>query len=367
MAQNKPKKVLFLITKATAGGAQRYVGDLMHALPAHGFEVVLAHGKTGRLSETAVQLGLQTVPVPALDRDISLFSDVRSFFQIWNMISTERPDVLHLNSSKAAALGALAGRLLGIPRIVFTAHGWPFNEDRSRTSRRVIYVLSWLTAFLSHKTIVVSRSDEAQGKRMLWVKRKIVYIPIGLGEIRFRPREEAAQSLSLFGQMPRLVTIAELTKNKGLRYGIEAVALLKQKGVDMSYSIIGIGEDRASLESLATQYGIADRVHFLGFVDHAARYLKAFDVFLLPSIKEGMPYVLLEAALACMPIVTTTVVNPDIMHSYTNVRAIEPRKPDLIAEALTEVLTEQKEKQLFRTAPQFPLEDMVAATIQAYA
>src|SRR3989338_2833403 len=136
----KRTKVLYLITKATWGGAQRYVYDLATNLPPGRFEAVVAFGERGRLADMLTQKNIALRPLPSLGRDVVLFSDIASFFQILGLLRRERPDVVHLNSSKAAALGALAARLAGIRKIVFTVHGWPFKEDRRLPLRLGLYL-----------------------------------------------------------------------------------------------------------------------------------------------------------------------------------------------------------------------------------
>jgi len=324
------KKVLFLITKGTWGGAQRYVYDLATNLPREQFAPILAFGQSGQLVEKLTVVGVAVTHIKDLGRDVALLSDVRSFFEIWKLLRIQRPHVLHLNSSKAAALGAIAARLAGIPRIIFTVHGWPFKEQRGYFATMAIRIISWFTAFLSHAVIVVSKEDEVLGRRMWGLKHKITYIPLGIESLDFLLREDASIIFPTpIPSWPRIVTIAELTANKGIRFAIEAVALLKKNSIKVSYFIIGDGEERAPLETLAQELNVNDCVHFLGFIPEAATYLKAFDIFLLPSLKEGLPYVLLEATAADLPIITTTAVPGG---------AIEPHNPEAVVKAIKKSL-----------------------------
>ncbi len=354
------KKILFLITKATWGGAQRYVYDLATHLSSETYESVVAFGEPGKLAKMLSEAGIKTHGLSSLRRDVAFISDVASFFQILVCLWRVRPAVLHLNSSKAAALGALAARMLGVRRIVFTVHGWPFNEKRSEFARVMMYLVSWFTAFLSHAVIVVSKSDEAQGGKMRLLGDKIRYIPIGIDPPLFLSREEATSALSLPTTSLRVGTIAELTPNKGLGYAIEAISILKEQGVDLFYSIIGDGEQRAELEEIAAKFGVEDRVTFRGFISDAAKYLRAFDVFVLPSIKEGMPYVLLEAAFADLPIVTTNVVDPDFVRRYS-IRPIEPSDPEDLAVAIQRAVGTRPYYKEYPT-----LEKMMVDTINLY-
>jgi len=365
------KKILFLITKATWGGAQKYVHDVATHLPREQFNVVVAYGEKGKLSTDLVAANIQIRELPSLGRDVVLLSDVASFFQIVGLLRRERPDVVHLNSSKAAALGALAARLTGVPKIIFTVHGWPFKEARAALTRALIYFVSWFTAALSHRVIVVSKADEAYGKRMRIAGKKISYVPLGIETPRFLARDEAMRllaekipELKEVGSGPRIVSIAELTPNKGLNFGIEAVARLRDRGVNVVYVIIGAGEEHFRLMDLCFEYSVEDRVVFADFLPDAATYLRAFDIYLLPSIKEGMPYVLLEAAAAGLPIVATNVVGTDVTENYKNIRVVARADAATFADAVAQALQGKPESAPARDV--FPLLDMLKQTLSLY-
>lgn len=358
---SRAKTVLYLITKANWGGAQRYIFDIVTHLP-DAYVSIVAFGARGEFAQKLTQAGIKTRELPRLGRDIDIVSDIKSFSEILRCIRDIRPDIIHLSSSKAAALGALAARIAGVPKIIFTVHGWPFKENRNFIWRVFTYKVSWLTALLSHDVIVVSRTDERAGKRMRLVGKKIHYVPIGIEHPEFLSREEAAASISIMAARARIVTIAELTPNKGLRYAIEAIGALADRHVEAEYFIIGEGEERKRLEGLADERGIRDRVHFLGFVQDAAKYLPAFDIFLLPSIKEGTPYVLLEAAAAGLPIVTTTAVDMEM----PTAQKLPPADPHALSDALADVI-KNKPYSSERPAPTFlPLSEMVEKTVALY-
>ena len=353
------KKVLFLITKATWGGAQRYVYDLATHLPPGRYSVAVAYGEAGALSQKLREKKIALHALPSLGRDVALVSDVGSFFQILALVRGERPDVLHVNSSKAAALGALAGRMAGVRRILFTAHGWPFKEDRGTVAKAAIYLVSWLTAFLSHATIVVSKTDETIGKRMPFLHKKIHYVPLGIEVPHFLSREEASQRLHIDTPLSRIVSVGELTHNKGHCYAIDAVARLKDRNIPCHYFIVGDGDFREQLEEYAIEKEVETRITFCGFVENVAQYLKAFDVFLLPSLKEGTPYVLLEAASAGLPIVSTNIIDASFAQNAT---LVPPKNSGMLAEALEQIIEQPNAPH----ARRFPLEEMMRLTTRLY-
>lgn len=298
---NVRKKVLFLITKATHGGAQKYVYDLATRVPKDRFESKVAYGIRGKLAEDLAIADVETTQLPSLGRNVAIVSDVKSFFEIASCIRTTRPDVIHLNSSKAAALGALGARIMRVPKIVFTVHGWPFGEKRNAASKAGIWLVSWLTALLSHAIICVSDHDLEQARRMPGIRKKAVRIYNGIDlQMSFgfgtKIRDSFPSGVHITG------TIGELNKNKNQQALIEQA---REKS-DMFVAIVGGGEEREQLKGLVKKYNLEERVKFFGFMP-ASEALRGFDTFALPSVKEGLPYVLLEAKLARIPIVANRV------------------------------------------------------------
>lgn len=296
------KKILFVITKSNWGGAQRYVYDLATNLPKEQFDVGVAFGQPGLLAKMLEEARITAYPIASLQRDVSVIADVKSFFELLRLFRREKPDVVHLNSSKAGGIGALAGRLAGVRKIIFTVHGWPFWEQRNFISRGLMYFFSWLTAILSHKIIVISDYDLKVAKKMPFVSHKIVRIYNGINErMAFGSGDSIRKAFPVGVKITG--TIGELNKNKN------QIALIDQAKKDptMHIAIVGPdGEERQRLEAKIKEYGLENRVKLFGFVP-AIEVLKGFDIFALPSLKEGLPYVLLEAKLAGLPIVANRV------------------------------------------------------------
>ena len=236
-----------------------------------------------------------------MQRDVSLSADTKSLFELYRLFKKEQFDVAHLNSSKAGGVGALAARFAGIPKIIFTVHGWPFLERRNILSRAIILLASWFTALLCHKIIVVSDYDLKVAKKMPFIAHKTVRIYNGVDpHMQFGP---GTIIRSAFPAGARITgTVGELIKNKNQRALIEEA----KNNPSMHVAIVGEGEDRPTLERKIKEYGLENRVKLFGFVP-SPEVLRGFDTFALPSIKEGLPYVLIEAKVAGLPIVANRV------------------------------------------------------------
>lgn len=289
-------RILYVITKANFGGAQRYVYDLATAARSKGLSVAVAHGSPGELVDRLHAEHISTFPINGLGRDIHFFKDISAFFSLLKIIRSYKPDVVHLNSSKIGGIGALAGRLAGVQNIIFTDHGWAFTEKRSLSVRAVIWLVSWLTALLVHHIIAVSEYELRITQRMPFCARKVVRIyngidlnmQFGSGEVI---RAAFPPDVTIIG------TVGELTKNKN------HIALVEQakNNPAMYVAIVGEGELRTMLKQKIKEYNLESRVKLFGFIP-AAEVLKGFDVFALPSIKEALGYVILEARAAGLPI-----------------------------------------------------------------
>ena len=353
------KKVLYLITKSNWGGAQRYVYDLATTLDHHVWEPMVACGGSGTLVDMLHHAGIATITLPDLERDISLQKEWRFFWSFYRLLRTERPAVLHLNSSKASGLGALAGRLARVPQIIVTAHGWAFNEDRPRWQKLLIKILHWLTILLSHRTIAVS-SGLLRQLRWPGTERKMKVInpgrTIGAMYDTTEARAELVRrhpALAQYEHDPWLGVIAELHPIKRHAVLITAVASLVRTHPTVRLICIGDGSIRTELEALVQAHNLAAHVFFLGSVVEAARFLKAFTIAVLPSKSESYGYVLHEAGLAGVPVVATAVGGiPDIIRHEVSGLLVPPDDSEYLTNALAQLLDNTTRAEQFASALQ---------------
>ena len=382
-----PKKILFVITKSYWGGAQRYVYDLATAAAARGFDVVVAVGGQGLLIQKLQEAGVRTIALDTLTQHKTFLGDLLSFgslFTLIKIIKEERSDVLHVNSAKAGGLGALAGRWCGVPHIIFTAHGWEFMNDRGALSRVGIRLFSWLTILLSHTTIAVSQAVRSATVGWPFVTSKIVVIRNGVEDFPLLSRGEARAALiervptlaSVFKEgMFAIGTVAELTPIKGLTYGIEAIAALPEEmRKKISWTIISDGALRDALQQQIDRLGLHNRVFLAGFMPEARTSLRAFDLFLLPSLFEALAYVLIEAGHAELPVIASKTGGiPEIVEDGTSGILVPPRDPQAIAHAIEKLMPDQELRITLGTAlhakvmREFSIERMVDETLEVYA
>ena len=372
------KRILYVITKANWGGAQKYVYEMACANKNAGFEVVVACGTDGELTSRLGLAGIHIQHIPGLGRDIAPLADLKAFRSLLMYIRRTHPDVVHANSSKAGLLAVLAARIAKTPRIIFTAHGWAFNESRPVWQRAIFAAFHLATVWLSDIIICVSEAVMRDAAWMPARRNKFVVILHGITpevlEEKMAARAKLALPSSPFQEFPTWIgTLAELHPTKGLDIAIEAFALIANTFPHTSLMLIGTGQDRNRLAGLIHQHHLVKRVHFCGHVENAARYLKAFDIFLFPSHSEALGFAVLEAGLASLPVVASGVGGiPEIITDTETGLLIPDGEINAYAKALSSLLTTPDLRTKLGTAlhekvrTQFTQQQMIEKTLSLY-
>ncbi|MDE1946237.1 MAG: glycosyltransferase [Patescibacteria group bacterium] len=374
----RKRKVLICITKSNWGGAQKYVYDIATNIPRDRFDVGVVAGP-GELLDRLGAAGIRTIPLAGSQRDINLFKVFSVGIRLIRLFRKEKPDVVHLNSAQMAGSGALAARIAGVKRIVFTGHGWAFNEDRPALQKMLIRFFHILTVLLCHVTVAVSQTTKDQIGAP-WNKKMIV-IRNGLRPVEFLTHDAARESLletlaAAYPTAPEALagktwigTISELHKTKGINFAIEAIA----KVPDAAFIVIGDGGEKRNLASFIEKTGVGDRVFLAGRIPEASRYLAAFDIATLTSITEAFPYFLLEAGAAGLPVIATNVGGiPEIVQNDENGVLIRAKSANEIEHAIRYLLDHPEKMKSFgvtlreKVHNTFTIEDMVRKTLALY-
>jgi glycosyltransferase involved in cell wall biosynthesis len=376
--QSTRKKILYLITKSNWGGAQRYVYDLATTLDPASFEPVVILGGTGELTQKLESAGVRTITLQTLQRDISITKEIGFMTELWRIIRIEKPDVLHVNSSKAGGVGCFIGRLARVPRVIFTAHGWAFNEDRPMWQKFIIKKVHWWTVLLSHQTIAVSNAIVSQ---MNWplAKRRMVVINPGRTVPEFESRLTARTTFAL--QYPPLAPytadvwlciLAELHPIKQHHMLFNVMKSIVVDFPNVRLICVGDGELRAKLTNYVEEHNLTQHIFLVGPIHEAASLLKAADMFVLPSKSESYGYVLHEAGLARVPIIASNVGGiTDIISNEHEGTLINPTDPAALEAALRDFLRaphtyNDKTQKLQSKLTDRTVDAMTAQTIEVY-
>jgi len=379
------KRILYVITQGAWGGAQRYVFDLA-TKSSDDFEVALAVGEFDKphdLQEKLLQFpNIKLLNLKHLRRSISPWHDMMAVLELVSIYKNAEPDIVHLNSSKAGVIGSLAKVYYSIffphhsIKIIYTVHGWVFKEPSSKLIKEMYFWAEKITARWKKKIIVLSKEEEKIAVVDLGLKtEKLSLIPLGIDSIKFLDQSVAVDFLSKklncnFGDIKIVGTIANLFHTKGLDVLVNAVNKIKEKAQGkVKFVIIGDGPEKENLVSLIKIYNLENEILLAGSITDASKYLPAFDLFILPSRKEGLPYTLLEAGQAQLPIIATEVGGvPSLIKDKVNGLLIKPEDPTALANALEYAIEHPEEMRVMANKPleHRDLTEMLKATEELY-
>lgn len=301
------------VLEPMVGGTRRHLLDLCRHLPRDRFELhaVISLQRAGSHPadvEILRDLGVAVTVLP-LAREISPAADWRGLRELIRLLRETRPHIIHGHSSKAGFLARLAARQVPGTATVYNPHGLAFQMQTSPARRWLYRYLERLAGRLTDRFVAAgdSQRDLALAAGIVPPER-VVVIPNGIAPYS-QPGDRAALRAAWgVGESTLVVgTIAALTPQKDVASLVRAAATVLRESPDVVFCVIGDGPERPALERLAQELGCGDGVRFLGDQPHAESLLPALDVFVLSSRWEGLPYVLLEAGSAGLPVVATRI------------------------------------------------------------
>jgi glycosyltransferase involved in cell wall biosynthesis len=361
--RRKPR-ILVLITLAETGGAQAYVASLLPAL-APRFEVVVAAHGQGPLVDAAFAAGVRFVELRHVRRAVRPGRDLLGLVELVALIRRERPDIVHVNSSKAGFLGRLAAVLGRAPITVFTVHGWAFKAYTGLASA-LYRSADRLMARATTMTICVTETERAAGLAAHTCSpRRTVVIPNAV-------ELDAAPRLRRGDDPPRIVTVGRLAWPKDPLTLVRALARLR--GHPFSALIVGDGPQRPGVEAEIHDLGLESVAQLSGPRRDVPDLLARSDVFALASRSEGGPISILEAMAAGLPVVASDVggVRELVADGATGL-LVPAGDPDALAAALQRLLADPALRRRLgaagreRVAERFTLSALRTAHLELYA
>ena len=370
-------KLLLAITQAEFGGAQKYVYSLATNLDRERYEVTVLCGEKGLLIDRLKSVNIDFIVLPELKREINPFYDVKAFVKLIKILQNHKPDIVHTNSSKVGFLGRLAAKLSGVPAVIFTAHGFVFHEPMSRIKKIFYWAMEWIAGFFSDKIIVVSRRDWDSAIRKhigKTAKIEIIYHGLDPDELESLSNKELSPGDICIPDSSFIVgTVANFYPTKGLKYLVEAADVVVKNRQDICFVLVGDGILRKDIEESISRRGLARYFLLLGYRQDVPSLFQMFDLFILPSVKEGFPWVILEAMAAKKTIVATDVGGiPDMMTHGREGILVPPKNSSALADGILYMMTnprlakEMGEAARKRVENEFTLEKMLQKTERLY-
>lgn len=333
-------KVAHAITELVVGGAVDNTLLTCAGLDRARYEVH-AIGGPGAWVERAGRSSDRTYVVPSLVRPIRPATDARALLDLLAIVRRERYDVVHTHSSKAGLIGRLAARLAGVPLVIHTIHGFPFNDQTlSPPVRRALRWSEALAARITDRLVVVATPNAAEAARHGIAPAdaiEVVHSGIALERFADPPsRDEARRRLGLPLDRPIVGTVGRLSECNAPEVFVAAARLVLARRPDALFAIVGDGELRAEVDAAAAG---EPSIRVLGHRDDVPAVLPAFDAFVFPIRWGGLGRALTEAMVVGLPVVASAVNGvPEIVEHERTGLLVQPDDAEGVAGAVLRLL-----------------------------
>ena len=365
-------RILEMIDQPFLGGGQKNLLSLARSLDKTRFEVAVCSCDNGPLVDELRKDGIEHFPIP-FSKKINL----KIVRKIAKFQKSKRFDIIHTHGGVSGFYGRLAACRCRIPVIIHTLHGIHYLHYRNALLKCFFVLLERYFSRFTDALIFVSNADKQKGQKYKLAPGKKMHMienGIDFSGLSLRANQiENGHDFGITSAQPIVGTVARLHRQKGLSYLIKAAKKLSQAYPKVKVMIVGEGPQRHKLERLSKSLDLLDTVQFLGERKDVIRIFSLFDVFVLPSLWEGLPYVLMEASALGKPIVATDVdgVREVIRNKETGI-LVPSRNPEKLAEAVIKLLHEKDfalklgEKAKKSIPPKFSLSRMVEQTQDLY-
>lgn len=326
------KRKVLLIVEALGGGVRRHIVDLIYGLDKKKFDVYLLysnnraddtfHEQIDKLKEHAT-----LIESSHMVREISINKDFKAYKEIKNVIKKVKPDIVHCHSSKAGALGRFAAKRSKIKEIFYTPHAYYFQNPNASKKKRLIYVFieTILSRFFTTKTFNVSNGErQCALDNKLDKENKFVTIYNGIGDVQLPDKKQVRKELGIPENDFAVGVTARIDEQKDPYTFVKIAKGVISKHSNVHFIYIGNGPLFNEVSNYVKENNLESNIHLLGFRNDADKIVVGFDLYLITSLYEGMPYSPIEAMRAGVPIVATdTVGNNEIVFPHENGKLFE--------------------------------------------
>lgn len=337
---DKKTKILYLITGFHVGGAEMVLYRLLRKLNREKYEpVVVSIIPIVGIGERIEEEGIKILSLNAKFKCNPLI-----IWRVISIIKKEKPQILHSFLFHANFLGRVIGKLCNVPIIISSIHSEYFGGILREK------LLKWTDRFCNTTTIV----SKGAAERMIDLKvvsknkLKVIYNGIDLENFPFRKleaRTKIRNELNIEENKKILISVGRLHEAKGCPYLIKAMKILKEKYPYILLIVLGEGPEGKKIEEQIKELKLEKNILLLGQKENISEYLNASDVFVMPSLWEGLPIALLEAMACGLPVVNTRVGGvPEVVEDGKSGFLVELKNPRGLAEKIIKTLEMSEEE-----------------------
>lgn len=293
-------KILHVQLLPLLSGVQRVsLNEIVHLK--NNFDYSLVCANEGPLTEALTAIHIPCYSIPHFCRQLSVSKDLNALLALFKLMRQKRFDVVHTHSSKTGVLGRIAAKIARVPKVIHTVHGFAFPAATSKKSYYLYFFLEWFAKFFTDELIVLNEKDrEIATNKLGYAKECVHIIANGVDVDKFIPDVTRPTSEKI-----KIIMVGRLWPQKDPKTLFNAVKQLLDNNVNVSVTYVGDGELMHQLKKLAQDY--TANISFLGWKDNISELLPQHNLFILPSLWEGMPLAILEAMSCGLPCLVTNI------------------------------------------------------------
>ncbi|UCF78663.1 MAG: glycosyltransferase [Candidatus Eiseniibacteriota bacterium] len=328
----RPLRVLLAVGKGRMAGTERHVLELARALESLEIQISVLVLSEGELVQ---ELRSQGIRVHVLKKRLRY--DPLLLLRLVRFFRRHAFDIVHGHPERLVCLGA---KLAGVPAVLMTYHLLGSEPSASVEPGRLWVLTERLRTLAVDFTIAVSEADRDAlvgkfGRQP--GKTKFIANGIRVGPVPSPEKEGVSRELGLSPEARLICTTARLTVQKGMEFLLRAMVEVVAHFPDAVLLVVGTGKLERQLKELCGELNLTPHVRFTGHRKDAVRLVSASELFVLPSLWEGLPYSLLEAMLAAKPVVTTSVCAHVVTDDQTGI-VVPPSDARALARAIVRIL-----------------------------
>ena len=301
-------RVLHIITRLIAAGADE---NTIFTVQGINDDSIVSHLFVGRDSEIVEEARLGGIVIflnKNLVREINIFRDFLALFQLTYFLKKNKYDIVHTHTAKAGIIGRWAAKIAGVPIIIHTLHGLSFHDFMPSYQKKFFILLEKSTARFTD--LLISVGENIKWKSIyagITSREKYSTIYSGMDLDNFKKvdinRNQLKESLKIANNEFIVGTVSRLEPRKGPQYFIEVIERVKKSIPNIKGILVGCGSFRSHLEKKIRKLNLDENIILTGYRKDIAEIMSIFDLVCLTSLWEGIPRVLVQAALLGKPLI----------------------------------------------------------------
>lgn len=312
----KPKKKKVLIVATVSGFLPQFEMSRVKILQLLGYEVHFASNfrcpHYGQDNQRLENTGICLHQIDFVRTPYRITANIKAYQQVCQLLKTEYYSIIHCHTP----MGGCLTRLAAIKqyhteqtRIIYTAHGFHFYKGAPLINWFLYYPMEYILAYFTDALITITKEDYIRAKFFKTIPPKNIYYIPGIGvsvqNSNDMGRKECRKELGYNDNQFVLLSVGELNSNKNHEFVLNALSCLKNKNI--CYAVCGEGTARKKLEKKIRREDLGENVKLFGYQQDIPKFLVAADVFIIPSIREGISISLLEAMNMGLPVIATNI------------------------------------------------------------